>query len=220
MSGILIAKITPLRLVLLLLIAGEILAFKYIPFLSTYHFSIWYAVIWFVVRQTFLFGSFTKNGLTPRMKRLWGEQKAGEIYMLITAFSFWFRARSYSLLLKHTAWDLFPQFKSYFPPLFEVWGTEINILVIISYALAIFGMVINVWCFLLIERGAYYYMDMFYGRFLTDFKKEGPYKWFANPMYGVGQIPSYGVALAAGSVSGIIMTVAPIKFAPIYFTMR
>jgi len=208
MSGILLDKITPLRLLLVGLIVIEVLAFTYFPFLSSYHFSIWYAVIWFVVRQSFLFASFTPKGLAYAMKKKWGEEKAGEIYMLITAFSFWYRARSYSLLLKHTSWDLFPQYKSYFPTLFEFWGTEVNVLVLISYALAIFGMIVNVWCFLLIERGAYYYMDMFYGRFLTDFKKEGPYKWFANPMYGVGQIPSYGVALAAGSFSGIIMTLA------------
>lgn len=206
MSGILIAKLTPLRILLIVLIIAEIIAFRYIPFLTSYSFSIWYAVIWFIVRQTFLFWSFTPKGLAYLMKKKWGEAKAGEIYMLITAFSFWYRAHSYSLLLKHTSWDLFPQFKSYFPPLFEVVGIEVNALVIVSYLFAIIGMIVNVWSFILIERGAYYYMDMFYGRFLTNFKKEGPYKWFANPMYGIGQIPSYGVALAAGSVSGILMS--------------
>lgn len=206
MSGILFGKITPIRLFLYLAIALEILAFTYIPYLSTYQFSIWYAVIWFIVRQTFLFSSFTPKGLAYRMKNKWGEQTAGEIYLHITAFSFWYRARSYSLLIKHTSWDLFPGLKAYFPTLFEIWGFDINALVLISYGCALIGMIINVWSFILIERGAYYYMDMFYGRFLTTFKKSGPYKWFENPMYGPGQIPSYGVALAAGSVSGIIMS--------------
>lgn len=72
MSGILIAKLTPLRVVLILLIIAEIIAFKYIPFLTSYGFSIWYAVIWFIVRQTFLFWSFTPKGLAYQMKKKMG----------------------------------------------------------------------------------------------------------------------------------------------------
>lgn len=206
MSGILLGKINIIRGILFLAILLEILAFTYIPYLSSYEFSIYYAVIWFVVRQTFLFASFTPKGLAYQMKKKWGESMAGDIYLHITAFSFWFRARSYSLLIKHTTWDLFPELKEYFPTLFSIWGIDINMLVIISYICAALGMLVNVWSFILIKRGAYYYMDMFYGRFLVDFQKSGPYKWFANPMYGVGQIPSYGVALAAGSFTGIIMS--------------
>jgi hypothetical protein len=208
MSGLLLDRITLPRFILLLLIVLEVIAFKYIPYLSSYHFSIYYAVIWFVVRQAFLFYSFTEKGIAYQMKKKWGETKAGEYYLLITAFSFWYRARSYGLLLKHSSWDFFPSLKPVFTPIFDVFGFEITLLTILGFALILFGTVINTWAFLLIERGAYYYMDMFYDRFLTNFQVKGPYKWFENPMYGPGQLPSYGIALTIGSVSGILMTLA------------
>lgn len=217
MSGILLDKLSAPRIFLLLLIAFEIVAFNYLPVLNTYYFSIWYAIIWFVVRQGFLFLSFTDNGVATYIKQKWGEERGSELYMLITAFSFWYRARSYSLLLKHTSWDLFPELQPAIPVLFEVYGIQITALSIVSYIFIVFGTVVNIWCFLLVKREAYYYMDMFYGRFLTDFKKSGPYKWFANPMYGVGQLPSYGVALAVGSVSGIVMSFLNQVFAYVFY---
>jgi hypothetical protein len=48
----------------------------------------------------------------------------------------------------------------------------------------------------------YYYNDMFAGRALDPNGKKvttGPYRWFANPMYGVGNLQAYGIAVLAGS---------------------
>ncbi len=217
MSGILLDKFTFPRIILLLLILIEIISFKYIEFLSSYNFVIYYSIIWFIFRQSFLFLSFTKNGIADRMKKKWGEKKSGEIYLLITAFCFWYRARSYGLFLKHTSWDLFPNLKSMFPPLFNILDFEVNLLTLIGYSLIIFGTIINIWSFLLIKRGAYYYMDMFYGRFLTSFQVKGPYKWFNNPMYGPGQLPSYGIALTVGSFSGLLLSLANQIFAYLFY---
>ncbi|MCU0329060.1 MAG: phosphatidylethanolamine N-methyltransferase family protein [Chitinophagales bacterium] len=217
MSGILLDKFTKGRIILLLLIFLEIWAFRNISFLNTYEFAIYYAIIWFVVRQSFLFLSFTPNGIANWMKNKWGEVDGGELYLLITAFSFWYRARSFTIFVQHTQWDFFPSLKTYFPTLFQFMGFEVNALIIISYCFVIFGLIINTWAFVLIERGAYYYMDMFYGRFLTSFQKSGPYKVFENPMYGPGQLPSYGVALAVGSVSGLLMTLANQIFAYLFY---
>ena len=47
---------------------------------------------------------------------------------------------------------------------------------------------------------------MYYGRFLVEFKREGPYKWFKNPMYSIGQLPGYGMALAVGSLPELLLT--------------
>jgi hypothetical protein len=220
MSGILLDKFTWPRILLLFLIGIEIISFNTIEYLSSYHFVIYYATIWFVVRQSFLFLSFTKNGIASRMKKVWGEENAGEIYLIITAFSFWYRARSYGLLLKHTSWDFFPVFKSMFPTLFILFDVEVNLLTIIGYILIIFGTIINIWSFILIKREAYYYMDMFYGKFFTDFQVKGPYKWFNNPMYGPGQLPSYGLALSVGSFTGILFSIANQIFAYLFYFLK
>ncbi|MCU0329061.1 MAG: phosphatidylethanolamine N-methyltransferase family protein [Chitinophagales bacterium] len=207
MSGLLFHKRNPIFITLLGLIVLEIVAFTYIPFLNSKSFVLYYSIIWFFFRQWFVFNSFTKNGIAVRLLNKYGEEKASDLYMAMTAFCFWYRARSYGLLVHHTSYDFFPEFKAYFPTLFQIFGIDINILVLIGYVFAIIGLVINTWSYVLIERETYYMIDMVVGRFLVPFKNSGPYKWFANPMYGPGQLPSYGVALAAGSVTCLLLTV-------------
>jgi hypothetical protein len=71
-------------------------------------------------------------------------------------------------------------------------------------AIMIAGMIINIWSTLLIGVDIYYYKDLFLGKAIINFKKEGPYSLFSNPMYGPGQANGYGSALVCGSVAGLI----------------
>ena len=50
----------------------------------------------------------------------------------------------------------------------------------------------------------YYWKDMFLGRKISDFVISGPYKYFSNPMYGIGQLPAYATALWYGSGYGLL----------------
>jgi protein-S-isoprenylcysteine O-methyltransferase Ste14 len=45
---------------------------------------------------------------------------------------------------------------------------------------------------------------MFMGRKISDFVLSGPYKYFKNPMYGIGQLPGYAMAIWYGSKYGLI----------------
>lgn len=49
----------------------------------------------------------------------------------------------------------------------------------------------------------YYWKDMFLGRKISDFVVSGPYKYISNPMYGIGQLQAYAIALWYGSVIGL-----------------
>jgi protein-S-isoprenylcysteine O-methyltransferase Ste14 len=53
----------------------------------------------------------------------------------------------------------------------------------------------------------YYWKDMFLGKKISEFVVSGPYKYFSNPMYGVGQIPAYAAALWYGSAYGLCAAV-------------
>jgi protein-S-isoprenylcysteine O-methyltransferase Ste14 len=47
---------------------------------------------------------------------------------------------------------------------------------------------------------------MFFDRVASpngDLVKHGPYRWFKNPMYGVGNLQGYGSALLVGSWPGL-----------------
>ena len=52
--------------------------------------------------------------------------------------------------------------------------------------------------------GIYYWKDMFLGRKICEFVVTGPYKYFSNPMYGIGQLPAYAAAIWYGSKHGLI----------------
>jgi protein-S-isoprenylcysteine O-methyltransferase Ste14 len=50
----------------------------------------------------------------------------------------------------------------------------------------------------------YYWKDMFLGKKISNFVVTGPYKYFNNPMYGIGQLPTYATAIWYGSKYGLI----------------
>lgn len=194
-SGIITEKLTTLRLLQIILALGSIVVFTIAkPFLSiTFVWS--YAIVHFLFRHIFLFTSFTPTGIAYQLKKRFGENKAAEIYEFFTAFSFFHRSYSYVLLIEFTAFQGIAFLIPYQPALQGI-----------GNVLGAIGIIINTWCFLIIKRDTYYYMDMFWGKFLVEFKQEGPYEIMKNPMYSLGQLPSYGAALALFSIPGLIFT--------------
>jgi hypothetical protein len=66
------------------------------------------------------------------------------------------------------------------------------------------GIIVKVWATVVVGVDVYYYRDMFLGRPVSPFVGGGPYRFFRNPMYGVGQLHAYGVAiLMSRSWSGV-----------------
>jgi protein-S-isoprenylcysteine O-methyltransferase Ste14 len=79
------------------------------------------------------------------------------------------------------------------------------IVVILSTLLIVVGTCIKVWATYIAGLDVYYYKDMF----IHLPNPNGPlikgiYKYINSPMYGLGNIQSYGVALINQSILGII----------------
>lgn len=206
MVGLLIDGLTPWRRIVLLSVAVGILADYYGRAFISPETATWLAVGLFVLRQGFLLGSFVPNGVATWFRIRFGEESGGRAYEGITALFFYHRSYSYSLMLQKTtfvdaAW-LLP-----YTPYLQIAG---------SLLIGI-GFVVNTWAFLTIGRPAYYYLDMYYGQFLQPFSNNGLYRLLKNPMYSVGQLPAYGLALYYGSWIGLAYSVANHLFCYLFY---
>ncbi len=78
----------------------------------------------------------------------------------------------------------------------------LGILLIVS------GLTLKIWATYVSGLDIYYYNDMFIGRSLHANQTavaQGPYRYFKNPMYGVGNLQAYGSALVAGTWEGLLL---------------
>lgn len=64
------------------------------------------------------------------------------------------------------------------------------------------GLVSKLWATLTVGVDVDYFRDMFLGRLRAAACCAGPYRYFPNPMYSVGQLQGYGYALLHGSRPG------------------
>ena len=78
----------------------------------------------------------------------------------------------------------------------------------LGVALIAFGVTIKTWATYTSGLDIYYYSDMFLGRATRAVQSKivtGPYKWFKNPMYGVGNAQAYGSSLVTGTWEGLAL---------------
>lgn len=197
MAGLLIDGLTRWRRFVLLSVVVSMVADYYTrPFVSVAT-TTWLAVGLFTVRQLFLLASFIPNGVADRLKAHLGEESGGRAYEGLTALFFYHRSYSYVLLVQKTAFLDANWLVPYLPYL-QGFG----------WLFIATGLLVNTGAFFSIGRPAFYYLDMYYGRFLQPFSDRGIYRLLKNPMYSVGQLPAYGVALLYGSWPGILYAVA------------
>lgn len=197
MSGIVLDGLTRWRVwVLLSAVTGFIVA-NYTGVHLTAAGALGLAGVLFVARQSFLLLSFTPRGIAHWLRTRYGVQRGAEAYEGITALFFLYRSYSYSLLVQKTSLLSADWLLPYAPYLHLVGWLMIGL-----------GSVVNTWAFLSIGRPAYYYLDMYYGRFLQPFTHSGLYRLLKNPMYSVGQLPAYGLALFYGSGWGLLFSAA------------
>lgn len=197
MGGLLIDGLTRLRGLILLSSLGLFIADSFIRTHVSLSMVIAQACILFLLRQGFLMASFGPTGIATQLKTMLGEDKGARAYEGMTALFFCVRSYSFSLLVQQTAFLNAPSLLSYKPLLIGLGCTMIGL-----------GLVVNTWAFMAIGRGAYYYLDMFYGRFLQAFSDGGIYRFLANPMYSLGQLPAYGLAVLYGSWVGLVFAMA------------
>jgi Phospholipid methyltransferase len=161
----------------------------------------------FIVRYVYLFGGFVKNGFSGWLIQKYGEEKAWGIYEFFTAVMFFQRGLSFGLLVEATQWSIFDWGGGY---LLQLGIVDIQSFKYVCFSLGLLlvliGFLVNITATLVIGIDTYYYKDLFLKRSVVDFKEEGPYKYFSNPMYGIGQSSGYGAALMVGSITGILVT--------------
>ncbi len=79
-----------------------------------------------------------------------------------------------------------------------------DLLLIIVAIMFIFGFAVKILAAKAVTVDIYYWKDMFLGRRISDFVITGPYKYFKNPMYGIGQLQAYAIAIWYGSTYGLM----------------
>ena len=73
----------------------------------------------------------------------------------------------------------------------------------VGAALALVGVATKIWAAATLGDG-YYWHNFFRPADRIAPKVAGPYRWLKNPMYTVGYLPVYGMALAASSAFGLV----------------
>ncbi len=206
-AGIRIDKINNSRIDALLLIGIGYGSHLFIAQYVTFPIAITYYLLLFAVRYVYLFAGFVKNGFAPRMIKKYGEVRAWNRYELQTSFMFFQRGLSFGLLTHASQWSLIDLINTY---VIEISAPDIILVkyffIGIGLLLVLIGSWVNIASTFVIGIDTYYYKDLFLKRAIIDFKVEGPYKYFSNPMYGIGQCSAYGAALMVGSLAGILST--------------
>lgn len=153
------------------------------------------AVVYFILSEISYLGFIStvlpKNGLRNWFIRKWGDEKRGyQAYETVLGFLFFHNGVSIGYIASSTPDTLF--------------HLENNYLILIIMALLfIAGFTIKIWAAKVVTIDIYYWKDMFLGRKICEFVVTGPYKYFSNPMYGIGQLAAYATALWYGSKHGL-----------------
>jgi protein-S-isoprenylcysteine O-methyltransferase Ste14 len=74
----------------------------------------------------------------------------------------------------------------------------------VGAVLVVIGGAVKAWATATLGAGAYYWRDFFVPVERLVPKTAGPYPFFKNPMYSVGYLPTYGLALITGSLPALI----------------
>ena len=156
----------------------------------------WYSLSFFAFSLLFYYAGntvFLLSKLPSRMVARWGEDRAYRIYETILGLMFINQGLGMGCV---GALALGPRWLLPGPPL---------LLGLVGAALCAVGLTVKVWATLVAGVDVYYYRDMFLGRPVSPFVASGPYRVLRNPMYGVGQLHAYGIAiLISRSWNGLI----------------
>jgi len=140
----------------------------------------------------FIFLVLPENGLRVKWIATQGEEKAYLYYEGCLAFAFFHNGVSLSYISLSSAGSGF-------------WGDYSQTITIGVFSfLFVVGLVVKIWSAYVVGIPIYYWKDMFLGRKIGDFMDRGPYKYFDNPMYGIGLLQVYAMAVYCNSLYGLV----------------
>jgi protein-S-isoprenylcysteine O-methyltransferase Ste14 len=154
------------------------------------------AIMYFLIAEILYLGFISsvlpENGLRRWFMRRWSDEKRGyRAYETALGFLFFHNGASIGYIASSAPGTLFNV-------------DERSIIFLLLPVLIAFGFMIKIWAAKVVSVDIYYWKDMFLGRKICDFAVTGPYKYFSNPMYGIGQLPAYATAVWYGSANGLI----------------
>ena len=154
------------------------------------------AIFYFILSELFYLGFITitlsENGLRHWFTRRWSNENEGYLaYETVLGFLFFHNGVSIGYISSSTPGNIL----NFIPQ---------NFLFSIVAIMFITGFTIKILAAKVVGIGIYYWKDMFLGRNICDFVVTGPYKYFSNPMYGIGQLQAYSTAIWYGSKYGLI----------------
>jgi hypothetical protein len=206
-AGIRLDKITDGRIDAFMYIIVGFACHTFIAKYISFPLALTYFLVLFAIRYIFLFGGFVQRGFSGLMIEKYGEEKAWSMYETLTSIMFFQRGLSFGLLTQASEWSILSLLE---PVLLQHGFTNLmmykSVMMGLGFTLVLIGFWVNVSATFVIGIDTYYYKDLFIKRPVVDFKVEGPYRYFSNPMYGIGQASGYGAALMVGSLEGILGT--------------
>ncbi|MCJ7447233.1 MAG: phosphatidylethanolamine N-methyltransferase family protein [Bacteroidales bacterium] len=154
------------------------------------------AIVYFIISEICYLGFISvvlaENGLRHWFIRRWGNEDKGYLaYETVLGFLFFHNGVSIGYIASSTPDTLFQL-------------SDKSLIFTIIPLIFICGFTIKIWAAKVVTINIYYWKDMFLGRKICEFVVTGPYKYFSNPMYGIGQLPAYATAIWYGSKHGLI----------------
>jgi protein-S-isoprenylcysteine O-methyltransferase Ste14 len=142
------------------------------------------------LRFGFLFASFVPAGVAARFQAHFGRERGHETYAAVLDLLLFAQRVSFVALVGTTA--------------HEAGGIMGGALVAVGLALVAVGVAASIWTTLVVGLDAYHYRDLFTGSRSARLESEGPYALCRNPMYALGPLAGYGLALMALSPIALV----------------
>lgn len=152
-----------------------------------------YYLIFEILYIGFIYVVLPQKGLRLWLiKKFKSEEKAYVFYQSVLGFLFFNNGISMSYLSTSTKSDILSNIPE-------------ELLLIIVAVIFCTGFIVKMWSAWVVGIDIYYWKDMFLGRKICEFVCCGPYRFLSNPMYGIGQLQGYAIAMLNGSIPGLIV---------------
>jgi protein-S-isoprenylcysteine O-methyltransferase Ste14 len=142
-----------------------------------------------LVRYGVLFWSFREGGIASKLIGRFGRENGFAVYEALSALLLAAQRLAFIALLLASTREV------------STWGATWSSC---GAVLIVLGASMSVWATHVAGVDTYYYRDLFMGPRHVSLEQNGPYSFFSNPMYGVGQLAAYGVAMMFGSLEGMV----------------
>jgi protein-S-isoprenylcysteine O-methyltransferase Ste14 len=135
------------------------------------------------LRFGFLFGSFVPRGISARLATRFGVERGHANYALALDLVLFAQRASFIALVCTTAREPGGPF-----------GAALQLLGLLMVPI---GIGATIWAARIVGIDAYHYRDLFMGSRHVSLESDGPYAVVPNPMYALGPLAGYGLALLA-----------------------